>query len=371
MKNIKPVLQNDFKDCGVCCMQWLFIYYDGYISLEKLRDDTYTNINGTNAYHIVSAFKKWGFDSSGVLEHDIQSKNLKFPFIAHLRLKNGFEHFVVVKNVYKDTVYLMDPGIGNKKMTLTEFNEVFSGNIILAYPRSNIIKMNKELSISKLFLNIIKKEKFLIVKIIITSLIWTILSIIGSYYLKIGSGFLTFNSHIFKYLVIIFGIFTLSKIFMYYIRTYYENHLSNIVDVYLYPEFLKHIFSLPLKSIKSRTTGEIITRVDELANIKSLFSDIFVSGFLDTLMMLISIVILFVINSKLFLILFIFIAIYAIYGFIISKILYKKVLENINYQTDFNSILVENITMLESIKNLNIGKIILDKIEKYLSKFLF
>ena len=58
MKKIKPIIQRDLKDCGVCSMLWIINYYDGFVPLEKLREDTKTTINGTTAYHIVEAFKK-------------------------------------------------------------------------------------------------------------------------------------------------------------------------------------------------------------------------------------------------------------------------------------------------------------------------
>ncbi len=370
MRKSKAIIQHDFKDCGVTCMQWIIIYYGGYISLEKLREDTLTDSNGTNAYQIVTAFKKWGFDAKGILVHDL-TKDVKFPLIAHMELDNGLEHFVVVKECLNDTVYLMDPGIGNIKMTLTKFNKLFTGHIILVYPRDNIIKMAKGITISKLFLNIISKEKFLIVKIILTSLVWTILSIISSYYLKAGSNLLDYNLYLLKCFVVSFGIITLLKVLSLYIREYFENHLSNLVDTYIYPEFLRHLFYLPSKVIKSRSTGEIVTRISELSNIKSLFSDIFISCFLDSLMAIISIVILFMINHKLSYILIICIVIYTIYSIIISKIIYKKVLENINYQTEFNSLTIENISMFDSIKNLNITDNVLIKLEKSLSKYLF
>jgi len=370
MKKIKPVIQRDLKDCGVCCMQWIIIYYDGYISLEKLRDDTLTNINGTSAYHIVEVFKKWGFDSYGVLVNDLNNIELKFPFIAHLTLENGLEHFVVVKEFINNIVYLMDPGIGYKKMNLNEFSKVFTGHVVIAYPKEKIVKLDRGIKLSNIFLNILFKEKFLVFKILLTSFVWTILLIINSYYLKVGSNLIISNINILKYLIISFGIFTFLKVFTSYIRDYYQNHLNNIVDTYIYPEFLRHLFSLPLKVIKSRTTGEIVTRIGELSNIKSLFTDIFVTLSIDSIMLLISIVILYIISKKLSIILFMFLFIYIIIGIISNKIMYKKVLENINYQTDFNSLVVENIDMFESIKNLNIVNIILKRIEKKLSKFL-
>ncbi len=370
MKNLKPVIQQDLKDCGVACMQYIFTWYDGYLTLEKLREDTLTNVNGTNAYNIVTAFKKWGFDAKGVLVHDIQSKELNFPLIAHLRLKNGLEHFVVVREVINNNLYLMDPGKGYVKMNLTKFKELFTGHVILVSPRESIVKMQKGLTIKDLFLNILMREKYLFIKIILASLLWTILSIIGSFYLKVGSNLISSNADLLKYLITIFSIITIFKIIFFYIREYYKNHLSNLVDVYLYPEFIKHIFYLPLKSIKTRSTGEIVTRINDLGNIKSLFTDILVSCLLDSVMMLLSMVILIFINWQLFLILIIFILIYALYGILTSKLIYKKVLENIQYQTDFNSVIVEDIAALESIKNLNIIEIMLKRLEGVLAKFL-
>jgi len=370
MKKINPIIQRDFKDCGVCSMEWIIKYYGGFIPLEKLREDTFTDINGTTFYHIINAFKKWGFDCEGVLEHDIKNCNLRFPLIAHLILQNNLEHFVVIKNLNKDTLYIMDPGIGNLKMTIDDFNKLFTGHIVQVYPRDKIINMKEELTINDLFLKIIKEEKFLIIKIIIISILWTLISILCSYYLKIGSNLLSMNVFYLKYLIICFGIFTILKVFFLYVREYYENHLSNLVDVYIYPEFIRHLFFLPLRNVKSRTTGEIVTRINELGNIKSLFSDIFVSCFLDSLMFLISMVILYIINKKLLFILVVSIILYLVLGIIISKVMYKKVLKNINYHTEFNSVIIEAVDMFESVKNLNVIKIILSKIEKCLAKYL-
>jgi len=369
MKKIKPVIQNDLKDCGVCCMQWIIKYYDGFISLEKLREDTFTNSFGTTAFHIVNTFKKWNFDSMGVLEKDITNKELKFPLIAHLILDNGLEHFVIVTRIYNNTVYLMDPSVGYKKTTIKEFKKIFSGNIILVYPRSKIIKLENNLTINELFFNILNKEKFLVIKIFVTSILWTLFTILCGYYLKIGSNILNEDITLLKYLIITFGVFTFLKIIIFFIRNYYENHLNNLVDVYLYPEFLNHLFFLPLKNINSRSTGEIMTRVEELSNIKNLFSDIFVSCFLDSIIMFVSIIILFLINKEMSFILFVFLVVYGFLGYFFSKISYRKVLENIEYQTDFNSKLIESIDMINSIKHLNIVDKILNKLEYSLSKY--
>ncbi len=368
MPNIKPILQNDFKDCGICCMQWLIIYYGGYIPLEKLREDTLTDSKGTNAYQIVNTFLKWGFDSVGVLVSNITENN-SYPVIAHLKLDNGLEHFVVIKDISQNNIYLMDPGLGNRKMAKNEFEKLFTGHLIIAKPRDSIIKMEKGLTIKKLFFKILKEEKFLIGRIIFMSLIFTILTIIGSFYLKVGSSIISYNKSYLKTAIIIFGLMSLLKVFTLYLKEYYENHLGNKIDVLIYPAFLKHLMSLPLKNLKSRKVGEIISRISELSSLKSLFTNLFIDITLNTLLILISIIILSFIKGNLTIILSIFLFVYAIIGFLIGKNIYQKVLENIVYQTNFNSEIVEDITNLESIKNLNIKNIILTRNEKVLAKY--
>ncbi len=371
MARIKPIIQKDFKDCGVCSMAYIISYYGGYIPIEKLREDTFTSSLGTTAYHIVMAFNKWGFDSYGVLEKNLFSSELSYPLIAHLRLNNNVEHFVVVLSVKKNIAYLMDPSYGYKKMKISDFELLFTGNIILVKPRHKIVKLEKGLTINELFLNIFFKEKFLIFKIIIISCLLTFFSILLSYYLKIGSNILNESYNLIKYLILLFCILTILKVFINYMREYYLNHLNNLIDLELYPDFLSHLFNLPLNNIKSRTSGEIMLRIQELSHIKNMFSDLFVSVFLDLTLVLISTIILYFINKDLFIILIIFIIVYILYGLLISKLIYKKSLKNINYETNFNSVVLENIAMFESIKNLNIKDKILQKIERSLAGLLY
>ena len=59
------VRQRDIKDCGVCCIASLIIYYGGYVPLERLRLDTYQDTKGITAYHIVETLKKYQFNSYG------------------------------------------------------------------------------------------------------------------------------------------------------------------------------------------------------------------------------------------------------------------------------------------------------------------
>ena len=98
-------LQRDFKDCGVSCLAYLIDYYHGYVSIETLREDTNTDAYGTSAYDLVETLKKYHFDAYGLRVEKDSFRTLFTPFIAHLSLENGLQHFVIVTRVWKNKVY--------------------------------------------------------------------------------------------------------------------------------------------------------------------------------------------------------------------------------------------------------------------------
>ena len=55
----------------------------------------------------------------------------------------------------------------------------------------------------------------------------------------------------------------------------------------------------------------------------------------------------------------------------VNPYLYKRIRKNIDYQTEFNSTLIENINMMCSIKNLDKTKPVLNHIEEKNSNLIF
>ena len=352
---IEEILQRDLKDCGACSILCLLKYYNGYVPLEKIREDTMTNINGTTAYHIVNALKLYGFESIGVKVEDIFSEEIYLPAICHLILKNGLQHLVVIYKITNKYIFMMDPAKGKIKMKVSEFLTIWDNVLILAMPIS-VIKLDKEKSIFKLFLELVNKNRNIFLTICLVNFLVVFLSIINSFYFQVAVSEINKGSDInfLKFIILLFGSLTLMKVILSYVKDYYITFLNKNLDNEIFTNFLSHIFKLPLKFMQNRTTGEIISRVDELSQVKSLFSEIFTNLILNMILILTSSIILYFINSKLFFILCLIVGIYIVSGLIFNKIIYYRIKENIDAGTKFNAILVENVEMNNSIKNLNL-----------------
>lgn len=349
------VKQQDIKDCGVCSLLSIIKYYGGYIPLETLREDTYTSNSGTRAYNLVQTLKKYNFEAQGLKIENNQLKEINLPAIAHVLIDKKTPHFVVIYKITDKNITIMDPGRGIVKLSYQKWQEIFTGIIIICSPITKIISIDKPKNIFYIFKNILIKEKSLIIKIIVSSLILTIVSIISSFFLKVAISSVTKTNTYFnlRITIIIFAIITLLKIFITYIRTYFEIYLNKNIELHINIPFLKHLYEIPLNNLKSRSTGDIMERVNELENLKELFSKIFITIFLDLILALSSLIILINLNLSLTLVVIIMLIMYGITGIMFSPVIKIKAQENIDKETDYKSYLIENISGIMTIKNLN------------------
>ncbi|MDE6285156.1 MAG: peptidase domain-containing ABC transporter, partial [Bacilli bacterium] len=372
MSKMVVIKQHDLQDCGVCSLKSIIKYYGGDISLERLRLDTHTTKDGTNALNLVEAAKKYGFDSMGVKVDSLLNDSIKLPAIAHITTENGLEHYVVIYKITPQKVHIMDPARGKVVMTQVEFQKIWNNILLLFYPKRKIVFMSKENSLMQLFLNIFSKEKKLFVLIVVASFLLTIFTIAGTYYFKVALEVITSQAD-YRYLKVIIFVFAsgiILKLLFTNLRTKLENVLNKNIDILLYRNFLSHLFSLPLEVITSRSPGEIMTRVNELNQIKSLFTDVILSCGLDVLLMIISMPILDHLSHPLFTVLLSSLVLYLLIGYITSKMIYKKAYRNIEKEAEFNSTLIDNINLMYSIKNLNQTEMSLRKLENFLSKYI-
>ena len=358
------VKQSDSTDCGASCLQSIIIYYHGFINKEQIRLDTCTTTKGTTAYHLIKAANKYGFDAYGVkYENKIIPPDIVLPAIFHVVLPNNYHHFIVVYKINKNKVLIMDPLDKMKTIKMSELNEIWDGIAIIMYPATEI-KYEKIESIKKTFFDLLKEEFHIVIKIIITSIIITLLSIWGSFYFKTIINNMSINTKGFIYFIImLFGIMLIVKLILSYIRDNLIVILSKNIDIKLIIPFIKHIFFLPMIKLSTRETGEIVTRLNDLERIKNLFTKIFITIFVDLTLALIASFVLLSMYKDFFLIVIIIYILYLLVALLYNYYIKKEIKKTIDSETSYNSILTELLSNFKTVKNLHCYDYFLKKID--------
>lgn len=162
----------------------------------------------------------------------------------------------------------------------------------------------------------------------------------------------------------------LTSIFVSFVRQWVLLHLSIKIDIPLMMGYFEHIYKLPMKFFSSRRTGDITTRFSDAFTIKDIFTSIALSLFMDIGMALISGVILWQMNTKLFVII-IFMTLISIVLVFIFKQPYKKINEEQMQQNSIlNSEIIEGLRAFETIKGNANEEIELENIEREYIKAL-
>lgn len=369
MKKKLIVLQEGNKDCGVCCLLSIIRYYNGNISLNKLMEMTKTTKNGTTFYNLSEAASKIGMASKAYYVDDFNNISVySCPFISQV-IRNGYTHFVVVYKISKDKLLIMDPALGSLYMSREKFLNIWTGYIMMFEKVKILPNYKDEKYINKLLYGLILNNKKIIVNCLLLTLMFCFLTIGYSVYLKVMiDKVLNQDKYLLIVISLIFFIVILFRSLTNLFRNQMLSYFNMKVDISLFLNSFKRILLLPYNYYKNKTTGEIISRVNDLSYIKQIISQLLTTVFLDIVLLLFSLVCLYFINSKMFVISFFIAILYMIIIFIYPRFIKTKIYESQAEVAKVNSYLVESISGLETIKGLRCEKMVNDRLESFYTK---
>ena len=355
------VKQEGLKDCGVSCLLMIVRYYKGNLSIERLRDLTRTNKNGTSAYNLINASNQIGFDAHGIKCELSDLKNVVLPCICHVVMDNSYKHFVVVYEVNFEKGYLViaDPALSIRRVSFDDFIKIWSGVVITLYPNASI-PYTKDIKVSEFIFKSIVKFKSELILIVLLSFIIIFFKIASSFYFKMIIDGVSISKSYLKSLFFVFLLLSITKNIINYLRNKFLIILNSKLDFSLTLDAFRRIILLPYHYYHNRTSGEIISKINDLSNCRDVISKICVCLFIDLPIVVISSIFLIKMNFTLFIITFIIFVLYLFLSFIYNKIYTKYIYEIKNKKEQINSFMFESINGFESVKGINIESKIID-----------
>ena len=365
------VLQEGNKDCGAACLLSIVRFFGGNISLERLISLTKTTKDGTTFYNIKEAAGQIGLSSVGYLVEDIDKlKGVSVPFICQIN-KNNYTHFVVVYKVYDNKILLMDPSVGKVSMDIFDFNNIWTGNIML-FDKVDVIPMDVNVNfVKKLIFDVLVKNKGNILFIVILSLISTVLScILGLYSQVIFDKIIDTEVSNLVVVTTVFFILFIIKNITNFIRNHILIYINQKLDIGILLNTFVKVILLPFNYYKNRKSSEVLSRINDLSYIKSFISKVIVSVFLDFFFLVVAS---FIIYYKVKEVLLIFIFVQVIY--IIVMVIFNSYMKNSIYLRQVNTAIINNtiitsVNSFETIKGLNIEDNIIYKFSREYSHLL-
>ena len=368
IKKYPIVVQDEIKDCGASCISMIVRYYGGYVRKSNLIDMTKTTKKGTTAFNIKNTLIDLGFEANGIKckLKDINKNNIVLPCIANVTLNNTYKHFIVIYKINYNKKYLVigDPADKIKKISFDNFNKIFNNVLIVCYPIKNI-PIEKNMSFKDLVFHLIMPHKQILLNICILSTFITLFSVMTSFYTEYMINSLNIYSK--KYLLLISYIF-----FSIYILKIISNHFRNKLllfinqklELVLTLDIFNKIIRLPYSYYQNRTTGDVISRINDLESVRNMVGKVSISIFVDLPLTLLSLIVLFMINKTLFLIGAIILILYFIIIVLFRKSFNNYIRKVQVKKGEATTFMVESISGFETIKGMHIEGNVEKKFEK-------
>jgi len=356
MSKYNCIKQYDITDCGAACLATICKQYGFKTPITKIREVAGTDTQGTNAYGVIKAAEQLGFSAKGVKgNQEALFSEFPLPAIAHVVVDGTLLRYVVIHKITKKEVIIADPAKGIVKYTPEDFFKIWMGVLILLVPNETFKKGKETKGLFERFFHLLLPQRALLIQVFLTSLILTLLGILGAFYMKfllddiLPYGLMK-SLHILSIGIIGLYIF---QIILSGFRSHLLLYLSQKLDIALLLGYYEHVLKLPMNFFGTRKVGEIISRFQDAGHVRDAISGATLTIMIDTLMVIVGGGILYMQNGLLFGVAFISVILYGIIVFSFNKALKKGNQKQMEDNSQLTSYLVESLNGIQTVKAFN------------------
>jgi ATP-binding cassette, subfamily B, bacterial HlyB/CyaB len=310
-----------------------------------------------------------GFASRPVKASLDQLAKQPLPAIAHWEGR----HYLIVYEVGRKFVTVVDPGMGQRRMSREAFRSGWTGYALLLQP-TVLLKEAGEAHQSAFwqFFELVKPHWTILLEVFLASILVQIFGLLMPLLTQLLLDRVVVQRSPLTLTAVGIGllIFSLFRVCMTGLRQYLLDYTANKVDLALVVGFIRHTFQLPLRFFESRYVGDIISRVQENYKIQQFLTGEALSISLDLLTVFVYVGLMFWYSWKMALLTLAIVPPFFLLALIATPFFRRVSKEIFNAMAAQNSYLIEALTGIRTIRSMAIEQSVRWHWEELLNKFI-
>lgn len=277
------LLQMEAVECGAAALGIIMYYLGRVVPLPELRRECGVSRDGSKASNVLKAARRYGLEAKGFKKELTQLRELPLPYIVFW----NFNHFLVVEGWGKEKVYLNDPATGPCTISLQEFDEAYTGVVLVMQPGEEFKRGGRQASMLLAVWSRLKGTTGALAYCLIAGLLLTLVGLVVPVFTQIfvDEILIQGRQHWLRPLLLAMAIATILQGALTLLRLRYLRRLKIKLAVGMSSRFLWHILRLPVSFYAQRFAGEISNRTSLNDQVADILSGQLATTVIDTVML--------------------------------------------------------------------------------------
>lgn len=284
-KRVPILLQLNAVECGAACLAMILSYHGRQTRVAECRLPLESGRDGVPALAIAQAARTHGLRVRAFSLDLTDFQHVPLPAIAHWE----FNHFVVIERWSPTRVDIIDPAIGRRRLSTTEFDAGFTGIVLTFEPGVHFQPHRQRDRLSwRFYLQALWRSPGLLAQIIFASLILQLSGLILPIFTQQAIDHLL-PTHTFGLLPILglgLALLVIATIVISYLRAALLLYLQARLDAHLMLSFFEHLLTLPFRFFEQRTSGDLMMRLSSNSAIREVLTNQSAALMLDGLLVI-------------------------------------------------------------------------------------
>jgi ATP-binding cassette subfamily B protein RaxB len=348
-RRLPIVLQTEAAECGLACLAMLSGYWGHRIDMPSARRRFSVSLKGSTLKDLIAMAESLGLQARPLRLDLEETGELKLPCILHWDMN----HFVVLKSVGRKAVVIHDPGSGERRVSLRELSDHFTGVALELSPGASFQQKIETRAFT--LVSLIGRVEGLrrgLLQLLLLGLALQVCLLAAPFYLQwiVDEALVAADRDLLTVLGLGFLLLVLVQTSISAVRSWVTTVLATNLNFQWFGNAFSHLMRLPLPYFEKRHLGDIVSRFGSIQTIQRSLTTQFVEGVLDGLLVVGTLVIMLLYSIQLTAVAALAVLLYALLRWSIFRALRQATAEQILHAAKQHTHFLESVRGVQSVR---------------------
>lgn len=348
-RRLPVILQTEAAECGLACLVSVLGFHGFYTDLRYLRGRFSLSLKGATLADLVRFATSMNLTARAVRLDLDELVNLRLPCILHWDLN----HFVVLHEVHRNHIIIMNPASGWQKIRMEEVSRCFTGVALELFPNTQFEEKQETRKIRVLpMLRGVVGLKRSLFQLLLLATVLQVFALASPFFMQwvIDHAIVSADRDLLLTLALGFGLLMIVQQLVSLLQTWAGMYLSTSLNIQWKANVFSHLMDLPISYFAKRHLGDVVSRFGSVDSIQSTLTSTFFVLVINSILAVFTLGLMYLYSPSLMAVVLVVLLIYIGIRWVAYYPLRHATEENIVHAAKQSSYFMETIRGIQTVK---------------------